>query len=153
MHVLAVFDLLGCVVLIITLLVLGVMQVGAALGIMYGMHTLTPEKLTETKYDDFDFDNFQQPAFLNLLVRLAIVFVGVTFVLHMADYFIVGSLIRRYRLLVSLVLFVLETGALAGGLHLMFKLDRFRWTVLTAGSALFYLFCLWYLAHGKSFLA
>jgi hypothetical protein len=153
MHVLAIFDLLGCIVLFITLLVLGAMQGAAALGIMYGMHTLTPEKLKETKYGDFDFDNFQQPAFLNLLVKLAIVFVGVTFVLHMADFFIVGYLINRYRLIVSLVLFVLETGAIAGGLHLMFKLDRFRWTVLTCGSAFFYLFCLWYLAHSKNLLA
>jgi hypothetical protein len=150
MHVLAIFDLLGSIVLFIVLLVVGAIQTGVALGIMYGMHKLVPEKLTETKYGDFDFDSFQQPAFINLLVRLAIVFVGVTFVLHMADYFIVGYLINKYRLIVSLVLFVLETGAIAGGLHLVFRLDRFRWMVLTVGSAIFYLFCFWYI---RKFLA
>ncbi len=152
MPVLAMFDLLGAVVLFFTLLVVGAIQTGAALGIMYGMHRLAPEQLTETKYGDFDFDNFQKPAFINLLVRLAIVFVGVTFVLHMADFFIVGTLIRKYRLIVSFVLFVLETGGIALALYLVFRLDKFRWLVLTVGSAIFYLFCLWYLAHGKSFL-
>ena len=153
MPILAVFDLLGSVVLFITLLVIGAMQAGAALGIMFGMHKLTPEKLTETTYGEFDFDNYQKPAFVNLLTRLALVFIGVTFVLHMADFFLIGTLIRKYKLVICLMLFVLETGGIAAGLHFVFRLDRFRWLVLTVGSAVFYLFCLWYLAHGGSFLA
>jgi hypothetical protein len=152
MHILAVFDLFGLIVLFFTLLVIGVMQVAAALGIMYGMHKLVPEKLTQTKYCDFDFDSFYKPAFINLLARLAIIFVGVTFFLHMADFLIIGTLIRKYRLLVCFTLFLLETGGLAAGLFLVFRLDRYRWMVLTASSAFFYLFCLWYLARGAGFL-
>ena len=40
----------------------------------------------------------------------------------------------------------------AAGLFLVFRLDRYRWMVLTASSAFFYLFCLWYLARGAGFL-
>ncbi len=153
MHVLASFDVIGLFVLLVTLVCIGALQVAAALGIMFGMHKLTPDKLTDTRYGDFDFDNFQNPALINLLVRLAVIFLGTTLILHTADFLIIGTLIRKYRLIVCFVLFLLETGAIALGLHLVFKLDLYRWMVLTWGSALFYLFCLWYLARGASFLA
>jgi hypothetical protein len=154
MQILAVFDVFGLVVLFITLLVIGAMQAAAALGIMFGMPRLTPEKLTEKTYGDFDFDNVQKPAFVNLLTRLAVVFIGATFVLHMADYFLIGTLIRdpKYRILILLALFLLESGAIAAALYFVFQLDRFRWIVLTAGSAFFYIFCLWYLVRGTGYL-
>lgn len=146
-------DIIGAVVLFFVLIVIGIMQAGVALGVMYGMHKYYPDKLTETTYGQFDFDNYQLPAFQQLLIRLAVVFVGTTLVLHMLDYFFIGTLIRKYRMIVCLVLFVLEVNAIGWGLYYLFNLDRFRLMVLTAASALFYILCLWYMATGKTFLA
>jgi hypothetical protein len=153
MHALAMFDVLGLLVLFVTLVCIGALQVAAALGLMYGMHKLTPDKLTETQYGDFDFDNFQNPALINLIVKLAVIFLGATLIIHIADFLIIGTLIRKYKMIVCFVLFLLETGTITLGLHLVFKLDKYRWMVLTGGSAFFYLFCLWYLSKGAGFLS
>src|SRR4051812_7493272 len=101
-------DLLGLVVLFVVLIIIGIMQAGVAMGVMYGMHKLYPEKLTETTYGSFDFDNFQKPALQDLLIRLAIVFVGATLIIHMLDYLLIGRLIIKYRTIVCLALFMLE---------------------------------------------
>jgi hypothetical protein len=146
------FDLLGTVILFFALILVAALQVGAALGVMYGMHKLYPDKLTETTYGSFDFDNFQRPAFQELLVKLAMVYLPPTMLFHMLDYFLVGTYINRYLILVSLVLFILESAAIGVVMFILFQLDRFRLTVLTVSSAIFYLFCLWYLA-GKHLLA
>ncbi|HEY4329562.1 MAG TPA: hypothetical protein VGN88_07490 [Phycisphaerae bacterium] len=146
-------DLFGLIVLVIVLIVVAAMQTGALLGIMFGLHKLYPDKLTETRYLEFDFDNFQKPAFQELVFKLAILFLSVTFALHMLDYLIIGAYIRKYRMIVCFTLFVLESSAIGTGLFMILKLDRFRLLVLTAGSAIFYMICLWYLATGKTFLA
>lgn len=145
-------DVLGAVVLFFALIVVGAMQVGAALGVMYGMHKLYPDKLTETTYGAFDFDHFQKPAFQDLLIKLVIVFIGSTLILHMLDYVLIGRLIVKYGIIIYPILFLFEVAAIGFGLKTLFHLDRFRLVVLTAASAVFYLFCLLYLAAGKSFL-
>jgi len=145
-------DLWGPLVLLVMLPVIGAVQGGIALGAMYLMHTKMRDKLTETTYGRFDFDNFQKIAFQDLLVRLAIIFIGTTFVLHFLDYFLVGAEIRRYRGLVRCFLFILETGAITAGLSYMFRLDRLRLMVLAGVSAVVYLFFLWYLTRGAALL-
>jgi hypothetical protein len=45
----------------------------------------------------------------------------------------------RHHTLFSITLFVLETAAIAGGLFLLFRLDRFRLAVLTLGCAIGYI--------------
>ena len=150
MEVLAVIDIFGMIVLFFALIVIGMTQASIALGTMYGMHKLIPDKLTETTYGTFDFDHFQKPAFEELLLRLTIIFLGTTFVLHFLDYFLVGRYINgRWRLLFVAMLFLSEIGAIAGGLYRMFKLDWMRLGVLTGTSAFFYLLFLWYLVSNK----
>ena len=150
MHMLAVVDIFGMIVLFFALIVIGLAQTSIALGAMYGMHKLIPDKLTETTYGNFSFENFQKPAFIDLLVQLTIVFLGTTFILHFLDYFLVGSHINgKWRLVIIFTLFLIEVGALAGGLYRMFKLDLMRLLMLTGTSAFFHLFFLWYLVAKK----
>ncbi len=142
-------DLLGFGVLLLMLVVMSAIQAVAALGIMWAMHKYWREKLTETTYGEFDFDNFQKPLLQDLLLRLAIMFAVPTILLHLLEFLFIGVMINRHRAIVCMVLFVLETAAIFAGFHFVFRLDKFRLLVLTGGSALFYLFWLWYLAAGK----
>ena len=145
-------SILGPLVLLILLPFIGAVQGGVTLGVMYLIHTKMRSKLTQTNYGQFDFDNFQKATFQDLLVRLAIIFIGTTLVLHFLDYIFVGAEIRRYRGLVRIVLFVLETGAITAGLYYMFRLDRLRLSILAGVNALVYLFFLWYLTRGAALL-
>lgn len=147
MPTLAVLDVLGFGILFVVLLVVAALQSGAAVGIMWLMHKHMRDKLTETTYNQFDFDSFQKTTFQDLLIRLGIMFGAATVVIHLLDFVLVGTLIRKYTFLVCFVLFLLETGAIAAGFHFLFRLDKLRLGVLTAGSALFYLLCLWYLVY------
>jgi hypothetical protein len=144
-------DILGLIVVFFALIVIGVAQTGLTLGLMYGMHRIRDNlpQMTETQYGEFDFDNFQKPAFQEMLVRLAILFIGTTLIVHMLEYFFVGKKIVYHRGLWILLMFVVESGAIGAGLWYLFKLDRFRLAVLTGGSAFFYFFFLWYLTSGK----
>jgi len=150
MHVLAVVDVLGMIVLFFALIIVGLAQASIALGAMYAMYKLFPDKFPETTYGNFNFADFQKPAFIDLLVQLAVVFVGTTFALHYLDYFLVGSHINgSWRMFIIFMLYLLEVGTLAGGLFLMFKLDALRLLAITGTSAFFHLFFLWYLVVKK----
>ena len=129
-------SVLGFIILFFALIVTGAAQAALALGVMYGMHKLILEKLAEPNYLEFSFDNFQKPAFQELLVRLAVIFLVPTLVLHLLIYACVSwYYFVYYRALLCLILLVLESGAIAAGFHFLFKLDRFRLAVLTASSA------------------
>ncbi|HVT81599.1 MAG TPA: hypothetical protein VHM90_13205 [Phycisphaerae bacterium] len=153
MPVLAALDVLGLLVLLPVLIIVAAFQVGGALGIMWLMHKYMRDQLTETTYGQFDFDNFQKLPFQDLLIRLAIMFGGATLLIHLLDYLFVGPWIKKYTFLVCFVLVVLESGAIFAGFHFLFRLDRVRLAVLTAGCVLFYLFWLWYLVAGRNYLA
>ncbi len=153
MPVLAVLDVLGFVVLLLVLVIIAAIQAGGALGMMWLMHKYMRDQLTETTYGQFDFDNYQKLPFQDLVVRLCIMFGSATILIHLLEFILVGTYIRKYTFVVCFALFIFETAAIAAGFHFLFRLDRVRLAVLTAGSALFYLFWLWYLTAGKSFLA
>jgi hypothetical protein len=146
-------DILGLGILFLVLLIMSLTQAGAALGIMWVMHKYWRADLTETKYGEFDFDQFQKNTFQDLMLRLVILFGGPTIVLHMLESFFIGVSMKRHRLIVCLILFVLEMAAIVAGFHLIFRLDKFRLWVLAAGSALFYLLWLLYLASGRTYLS
>jgi hypothetical protein len=137
------FDLLGLVVLFVSLLVAVVIQAGLALAAMYAMHRYFPDHLPEKTYHQFDFDTFQMTAFTEMLTRLITIFLGPTLVLHLFVFVFVGfSGVRRHYLLVGFSLFVLEVAAIAAGLYFLLRLDRVRLSILTALSAVVYLLLL-----------
>jgi hypothetical protein len=109
--------------------------------------------LASCSYGEFDFDNFQKPLLQDLMLRLAIMFAVPTILLHLLEFLFIGVTINRYRAIVCLTLFVLETAAIFAGFHFVFRLDKLRLLVLAGGSAIFYLFWLWYLVTGTNYLA
>lgn len=145
-------DLLGLPILILILVVVGAAQIAVTMGVMFAMHKYMRDRLPDTLYGQFDFDNFQKPAFQDLLIRLAVVLAGATLVIHLLDYVLVGGEIRRYRFTVRFFLFLFETGAITSGLYYLFKLDWLRLAILAGANAIFYLFILWYLTHGATLL-
>jgi hypothetical protein len=143
------FDLFGFVVLIFALIVVAFIQVAAALGIMYAMHMLLRDKLEETTYGQFDFDNFQKPAFYEMMSRLALIFLAPTMVLHVLEYLLVGIQIKRAPVAWRFGLLVLETAVIAAGLVYVLKVDRRRAIILTTASALVYVLLLWGVVYSK----
>jgi hypothetical protein len=144
--------LLGVVSLFVALLGVGAAQVALTFGIMFLLHKSAPwiqkqwpELTFETTYGTFDFDNFQKKDLRDLIVRLILIYVSVTLALHMFEYLIIYRRIIYHWRVGLAILFVLEVAGICAGLHYFLKLDRFRLIVLTASSALFYLFFQWLL--------
>jgi len=131
--------ILGLVSLFIALLGMGAAQTALAMIVMYGMNRLIPDKLTHTTYGEFDFNNFQKPAFKDFVIRLLLIFVGTTLALHLPEYLIVYRNIIRHWATVTFAMFVLETAGIAGGLYYIYRLDSLRLTIITAWSALWYM--------------
>ena len=123
--------------LLLALIETAALQVALAIGLMYGLHTYYRDKLTETRYGDFDFDTFEKAAFQQLVAKLAALFLSATIFFHMLYYLLIGR--TRHHAIFSTTLFVLETAAIAAGLFFMFRLDRFRLAVLTLGCAIGYI--------------
>ena len=123
--------------LLLALIETAALQVALAIGLMYGLHTYYRDKLTETRYGDFDFDTFDKGAFQQLVAKLAALFLSATILFHMLYYLLIGR--TRHQIIFSITLFVLETAAIAGGLFFLFRLDRFRLVVLTVGCAIGYI--------------
>ena len=139
-------DPAGLLVLLLTAMVVGVMQVGVCLGAMYGIYRwpLMAEKLDETaSYGDFSFAHFQKPPFMNLVTRLAIIFLAPTVVVHTLAFLFVGRYTPKYPYTIGFVLFLAEIIAIAAGFRFLLKLDEKRNLVLTVASALAYLLLLW----------
>ena len=142
-----VFDL---VVLVLSLIVAAVVQVAAAYGVMFGMHQGMGDKLEEKTYGGFDFDNFQKPAFAELMTKLSVIFLVPTFVLHVLFYFCFSPWgFRQYTVLLSLLLLVLEAGAIGAGFAFVLKLDKVRAGILTGASVLVYLLLYWSFLYWK----
>ena len=111
-------------------------------------------QLTETTYGQFDFDSFQKASFQDLVVRLAIMFGAATLVIHMLDFVFVSTYIQQIHVPRLLHPLPRRTATPSSpDFIFLFRLDRVRLAVLTAGSALFYLFWLWYLVAGRNYLA
>jgi hypothetical protein len=132
-------DLQGLGQLFFALIGMGILQAALALGVMFCMYKLFPDKFHETTYAEFDFANFQEPAFLNFIYRLAVIFGGTTLALHLLEYLIVYREIIRHWWLITFLMFLLETGAIAAGQYYIFRLDKHRLFTITAFSALAYL--------------
>jgi len=138
--------------LVIALLGMGAAQAAIALAIMFGMHKKIPDKLPEKQYGDFDFDSYDKPAFNRFLTRLAVVFVGPTFILHTLVFLFVGRHIIQYWGTALFILFVFEVASIAALLFYVFRLEVFRLVILTASSAIVYLFFQWLLKYNDLLL-
>lgn len=137
------FDLLGLLVLLVSLLVAVVVQAGLALAAMYGMHRFLNDQLPETGFLQLDFDNVQMPALTEVVTRLLIIFGGPTLVLHLMTFLFVSfEQLRRHHLRWGFLLFVFEVAAIAAGFHFLLRTDRVRTGILTAVSAVVYLLLL-----------
>ena len=132
-------DLYGMLLLIAALILTVAVQVAAMLGIMWILHKVAADKMPDSNYLEFDFDNFQKPALIELLLKLAIVIAPATLILHLFVFLFCYLSVHRYPGLWGFSLTILESAAIAAGLFYVLKLDRFRIIVLSAGSALFYL--------------
>src|SRR5690349_3326641 len=135
MGVLGIVDILGFVVLFFALIIIGILQTAVVVGLMFGMHHGMREQFEDDTYGDLDLDDFQRPAFNEVIARLAIFFLSTTVVIHLVEHFVMGMSVRRHKPEVFIVLFLLETLAIAIGVRLMFGLDKFRWMMITVVSA------------------
>jgi len=142
-------DILGLLVLLISLLVIIALQVGALMGIMWIMHRLIAEKLVDTTYAQFDFDNYRKPALVELLLKLGVIVAPATLLLHLFIFLFCWFSIRKFPSAWGFSLMILEAGAIAAGLHFVLKLDRFRLIMLAGGSALFYIIVYGLFLQGK----
>ncbi len=113
--------------------------------VIWGLY-YAKEHVTEALYGQFDFNNFQRVTFNELVMRLAVMFLPLTLVLHMFDYLFVGRQINRHPKLVGFLLFVLEVAGIAAGYFFVLRLEWIRAAILTAVSAILYFAILWYLA-------
>jgi len=100
-------------------------------------------------YGSVDFNNFQISSLQELIIRLVVIFLPLTFILHILDYFIVGAYINRYTFAVGFTLLLLETAGIAAGLALLLKLEMERLVLLTITGALVYLAILGFLISMK----
>jgi len=137
--------MLGLFSLIVALVGIGIAQTALTLGIMFAMHKYIPEKLPEKNYGEFDFDAYDKNLLQNFVIKLLILIAGVTLLLHVLEYLVIYRNIIRHWGLYRMMLFVLETAAIAGGLFFLFKLDRTRLLILTGANAIIYLFFQWLL--------
>jgi hypothetical protein len=146
--------LIGAIILFFALLCVGVMLAFLGAVVMLLMHRLLADRLPAQRYHEFDFDQVSADGFqhmdkrvlLDFATRMAIAFVGTTWVLHMAVYLLVPrSVMIRHGGVVLFMLFVMETVAIAVALFKLFELDAPRLAILTASTALFYLVFLWFM--------
>lgn len=140
---------IGVVTLFVALAVVSVWQIGAALGVMFLMFKKIPPEIAGSTYLQFDFDNFQKQPFIELLTRLALIFAGPTLILGMLEYMTIYRHIILHRGLIAFLLFIFEVSAIGAGLFYFLQLDKIRFIILTAASALVYLFFLWYLVFSS----
>ena len=103
------------------------------------------QHVTSSVYGTLDFENFQLASLQELITRLAIIFLPLTFIIHVLDYLFVGRLINRYTFVVGFTLFLLEIAGIAAGFALVLKLEKERVILLTITGGLVYLAILGFL--------
>jgi hypothetical protein len=132
-------DIFGMLVLIVSLVLTVALQAGVMLGIMWILHKVAGEKMPDSNYGEFDFDNLQKRTLIELLVKLIVLLAPATFILHLFVFLFCSFSVRLHPSVWGFTLLLLEGGAIAAGLFYVLKLDRFRIIVLAGGSALFYI--------------
>jgi hypothetical protein len=132
-------DIYGFLVLLVVLIVASAFQVAAMFGAMFAMHNYAAHKVPVAPYGRFDFDHINKAHLQELLVKLAAILYPPTIVLHILEFLTIGIYIRKFPLLISLLLLVLETAAMYAGITFILKADRRRTIILTVFNAIFYL--------------
>ena len=92
----------------------------AIFGVMFAVHKFAADKFREHSYENFDFNNITKPALSEFILRLAAVIFPATVVLVLLVNILFPPLspqgFRQHYLLVSVILWFLETAAIAVGL-------------------------------------
>jgi hypothetical protein len=109
-----------------------------------GLYRLKPF-VQSSVYGTFDFRDFQRPAFQDLIVRLAAIFLPLTLIVHILDYLFVARQINLYTIQIGAALFAVEVAGIAVGFRFILGVEKERVILLTVVSAIFYLVVLWYL--------
>jgi len=146
-------DIYGTLVLLLTTVVVSALLTAALFGVMFGIHKYAADKIPDTNYGNFDFNNITRATLSEFLARLSAIIFPPTILLHILIYILFPfpgtHPFRQHAGLLTFILFVLETGAIATGLALILKLDRNRLIILTSVIAVLYLLVFWLILYDK----
>jgi hypothetical protein len=148
--------LAGLFVLLLVAIVASALLTAALFGVMYATHKFAADKFPDSSYENFDFNSITKPTLSEFLLRLAGAVFPATIVLVLLANIFFPPLsphgFRRHYLLVSVLLWFLETAAIAVGLWKLLKLDPPRIGVFTAAASLLFLFLYWLFLYNNLYM-
>jgi len=140
-------DLGGLFVLLVSALLASALLTAAMFGAMFALHKYGQGKVPEMGYEHFDFDNMTKPTVSEFVVRLAVILFPATIVLPLLTNILFPPLgpqgFRKHYALLTILLFMLETGAIGLGLWKILKIDRVRIAIFTGAGAAAYFILYW----------
>ena len=139
--------LFGLAVVLFAAILASAFLTAAIFGAMFAIHKFAAGKFRHHSYENFDFNNITKPTLSEFLLRVAAAVFPATVLLILLVSILFPPLspqgFRQHYLMVSVILWILETAAIAVGLQKLLKLDRQRTAVLTAAASLVFLFLYW----------
>ncbi len=139
--------LFGLAVVLFAAILASALLTAAIFGTMFAIHKFAADKFRERTYENFDFNNITKPTLSEFILRLAAAVFPATILLVLLVNILFPPLsphgFRQHYLLVSIILWIFETAAIAVGLRKLLKLDPRRTAVFTAAASLVFLFLYW----------